>query len=93
MTDFQKKCIETLANARTKSKQTPIDFSCMRGKKQEYLYAKIPHAGKLFELYIYQDEAGCMQNESSWKVFEKPDFSNPDNLIQHFVAYVMQILS
>lgn len=90
---FSERCIAALADAMASRRLPPIEFELIRGRHEQYRYAKVIQKNLLIELYVYLDEAGCALNKSEWKIFEKWDFSDDNELIQRFVAYVISVLT
>ena len=72
--------------------KTPLDFAHVHGKKQDYFVAKISGAGQSFDVYVYDDEAGCKKNGTEWTIFERPDFPDEDELIERFVRHLKAVL-
>ena len=93
MISFSEKCIAALDKELASRHLAPIEFDLVRGKHESYLYAKVVQKDLLIELYVYTDEAGCKLNKRDWKIFEKWDFSDDNELIQRFVAYVISVLT
>ncbi|MBB3226225.1 hypothetical protein FHW69_000815 [Luteibacter sp. Sphag1AF] len=93
MTSFSERCIAALAKEMALRRLQPIQFELVRGKHEVYEYAKVVQRDLLVELYVYTDEAGCTLNERDWKIFEKWDFSDDNDLIRSFVAYVIKVLT
>lgn len=93
MERFSERCICALAEALRSYRLSPIEFESVQGKYEQYQYASIIQKDLLIELYVYVDEAGCKLNKSDWKIFEKWDFSDDNELIQKFVAYVILVLT
>jgi hypothetical protein len=92
-TSFPKRCIDTLAKALASYRLPPIEFVAVQGRHEKYWYAKAVQKDLLVELYVYMDEAGCALNKAGWKIFEKWDFSDNNDLIRAFVAYVINVLT
>lgn len=92
MVSFSERCISALAEAIESYRLSPIEFESVQGKYERYLYARVVQNDFLAELYVYVDEAGCKLNKSDWKIFEKWDFSDDNELIAQFVAYVIRVL-
>jgi len=92
-TSFPERCIDALANALASYRLPPIEFAVVQGRHEKYWYAKIVQKSLLVELYVYPDEAGCALNKDGWKIFEKWDFSDDNDLIREFVAYVISVLT
>ncbi len=90
---FPERCIEALANALASYRLPSIEFTAVQGRHGKYWYAKVVQKALLIELYVYSDEAGCALNKDGWKIFEKWDFSDDDDLIREFVAYVITVLT
>ena len=93
MASFSVRCIAALAEVIESYRLSPIEFEMVQGKHEQYEYAKVIQKDLLIELYVYVDEAGCKLNKSDWKIFEKWDFSDDNELIQQFVAYVISVLT
>ncbi len=83
---FQKQCLEKCKNfLKTTTNADVIEFEKKVGKKEIYHMAVVKVAGQIFELYIYEDEAGFMTNGNKWTIYEKPDYSSEDLLIDAFI--------
>lgn len=93
MTSFSERCITTLHKELGSHRLKPVEFQVVHGKHEVYEYAKVVQKDFLAELYVYTDEAGCKLNERDWTIFEKWDFSDDNDLIREFVAYVIKVLS
>jgi hypothetical protein len=92
MTDFSEKCIRVLCLALSEIGQSDTQFKLIHGKKEDYWSAKLAKNDSTVDLYIYEDEAGCMIGEKEWSIFERPDFDSDDELIQAYVSHVMQLM-
>lgn len=90
---FPERCIGALANALASYRLPPVEFSVVQGAREEYWYAQVLQKDLLVELYVYLDEAGCALNKDEWKIFEKWDFSDDNDLIREFVVYVISVLA
>jgi hypothetical protein len=93
MASFSEKCIAALDREIASRRLKPVEFEQVRGKHEAYEYARVVQKDLLVELYVYTDEAGCKLNERDWTIFEKWDFSDDNDLIQKFVAYVIRVLT
>lgn len=93
MTSFPERCIAVLTKEMALRRLRPIQFERVRGKHEAYEYARVVQRDLLVELYVYADEAGCKLNEREWTIFEKWDFSDDNDLIRDFVAYVIKMLT
>ena len=89
METFPEKCIRTVNEAAVSFGLPPFEFKLVEGRKENYWRAT-PVQGKSFiELYVYKDEAGYMLDGREWIIFERPDFSTDQELIQQFVSSVI----
>lgn len=92
-TSFAERCIAALDKEIALRRLSPIKFELAHGKHEEYQYAKVVQKDLLIELNVFADEAGCALNGRDWKIFEKWDFSDDNDLIREFVAYVIRVLT
>jgi hypothetical protein len=92
MNEFQRKLFKAITEARASAAKSSLSFSLVRGKKQDYFVAKVAGSGQSFDVYVYEDEAGCMKNGTEWTIFERPDFSDEDQLIDRFVTHLKSVL-
>ena len=87
VTRFQEDCkdhAEAVIQGFSRIESRP--FVLMKGREEDYLYADLRYDKRLIEVYIYEDEAGYMINGKRWRIFEKPDFSGPEELMHAFSA-------
>jgi len=92
MTNFSEQCIQAVNSAAVSSGLSPFDFELVEGKKEDYWHSKPSREKPFIELYVYSDEAGYMLNDSEWTIFERPDFETEQELIDRFVASVVNQL-
>lgn len=90
--EFQRRATSALAEALTASRKPPLEFTLVRGRKEEFLVAKASRAGQSLDVYIYDDEAGFMSGGTKWKIFERPDYVDDVQLIRSFVAALLKVL-
>ncbi len=67
-------------------------FQEVVGKRETYLKATVKAPRHVVEIYIYEDEAGYLLEGGEWTIFEKPDYSSPDELIRTFLASLREKL-
>jgi len=89
MENFSELCMQTLNDAATSAGLPPFEFRFIEGRKENY-WRSTPLLGKPFiDIYVYRDEAGYMLDGKEWIIFEHPDFSTKQELIQRFVTSVV----
>lgn len=89
MNTFSEKCIQAVNEAAISSGLPPFEFRFIEGRKENYWRADPPPENPFIELYVYNDEAGYMLDGKRWIIFERPDFSTEQELIQRFVTSVI----
>ena len=89
MTTFSEQCIQAVNAAAVSSGLPPFEFKFVEGRKENYWRAEPSHEKPFIELYVYADEAGYMLDGKKWIIFERPDFSTEQELIQQFVSGVI----
>jgi len=89
MTNFPEQCIRAVNEAAVSSGLPPFEFKLVEGRKENYWRAAPSHERPFIELYVYADEAGYMLDGKRWIIFECPDFSTEQELIQKFVSSVI----
>jgi hypothetical protein len=89
MTTFSEQCIGAVNEAAVTQGFPPFEFKLVEGRKENYWRAAPFHEKPFIELYVYEDEAGYMLDGKEWIIFERPDFSTEQELIQQFVASVI----
>jgi hypothetical protein len=74
-------------------------FQEVTGKRETYLKGNIKGSKYILEVYLYEDEAGYFLNGRTWFpwkkwiIFEKPDFSSQEELLQAFLVDLRKKLS
>lgn len=67
-------------------------FQEVVGRKETYLKAMVKGSQRVLEVYIYENEAGYMMVGGEWVIFEKQDYSSADELLQAFLAGLLEKL-
>jgi len=64
------------------------EFESVHGEKEDYQRAVIGSATGPVEVFVYADEAGVMSSDKKWRICERWDFSDDDELIARFLEVV-----
>jgi hypothetical protein len=87
LTPFQEQC-----RARVESVLLRLEldgrFDLTIGASEDYLVGTVKLTQVSFEIFIYEDEAGLKTGPKQWRLFEKWDYANPDDLIEAFCHYL-----
>jgi hypothetical protein len=62
-----------------------IEFEEKVGKSETFYKSTIKINNLIIELYVYLDEAGFMIDRQNWIIFERPDYSSEEQLIESFI--------
>jgi hypothetical protein len=88
--DFQHGCSrrigESLQNA-----GIDVTFASVQGNKEDYFRGAFALGADSFEVYIYADELGLMANGRHWRIWERPDFDGPDELLEDFMENLSKL--
>ena len=92
MTPFQEKCIQKCKDyLESNTSLKNIVFDLIEGKTENYYFSKLEIGKHLLEIFIYSDEAGCMVDNNSWIICERPDYKKDDELIEAFIKKLSKL--
>ena len=81
--EFQRECIEEVLKTLKSKGLPPCQFKHVAGRSEQYQVAPVTVGGQLYEIYVYEDEAG-LKSKRGWFICEKPDFHSSQDLIHAF---------
>jgi len=68
-----------------------VEFASVQGNREAYFRAAFDLGADSFEVYIYADEIGLMANGKHWRIWERPDFDGPDELLADFMENLSEL--
>ena len=101
MREFQRQCVAALQPALDVLEVTPRwrtveckpDESVGHVPGDVYCQTKFEHAGHIYDLYVYTDEAGA-DVDGQWFIYERPDCQCDDaRLTSAFTRFIERCLS
>lgn len=90
LSSFQRECL-SMVEETLRCRNLVGDARIVSGVQETYVVLKVSAAKPALEIYIYNDEAGFFQGQR-WRVWESPDFSEPENLRTRFLAALTDAL-
>ncbi len=84
MNEFQANCLVAVADL-LKRKGKAYEPLLVERLYESYYRLQISCTGREIDVYIYEDEAGYFVDRK-WHIREAPDFDDPQNLIDRFLA-------
>jgi len=86
---FQQRCQERVRETLSDS-GIDIEFASVQGRTEEYLLGVFDLENASFEIYIY---GGLMKDGTDWRIWERPDFGGPDELLTDFLANLSSLIN
>jgi len=91
--NFQNVCIAECQDLLKKNMGIEnLNFEQVVGRNELFYKASLNLNKNDIDIYIYSDEAGIMIDGNNWIIFERPDYSNDENLIKSFLEKMSEIV-